>query len=86
MTTRSFELINAHQQQHQRAPSHRPLVSWTPVQAPALLQTLALLLTATLVAEEDQSVMQSAMGVLGMGSPAQPAAVPSDHPDLLAED
>lgn len=57
-----------------------------PVQAPALLQTLALLLTATLVAEEDQSVLQSAMGVLGMGSPAQPAAVPSDHPDLLAED
>lgn len=51
-----------------------------------LLLTLALLLTSTLVAEEDQSVLQSAIGVLGLGSPAQPAAVSSDLPDLQAQD
>jgi hypothetical protein len=35
---------------------------------------LALLLTATLLAEEDQSVMQSAMGLIGMGSHTEAAA------------
>ena len=49
-----------------------------------LLLTLALLLTASLLAEEDQTLMQAAMGLVGMGG--SHTAAEAEAPEISASE